>query len=159
MRLYLVQHGEARPEAVDPQRHLTDQGVRDTEKVADFLRPLSLSVAEVWHSGKPRARQTAELLAAAFSAREGVIHREGLAPKDPAGPVREAVEQSARDLMIVGHLPFLGKLAASLVVGDEARDVLAFRYAGVVCLERDDGGRDWKVAWMIAPDLLGAAPS
>lgn len=159
MRLYLVQHGEARPETVDPQRHLTDKGLHEVTRVAEFLRPLKLPVAAVWHSGKPRARQTAEVLAAALSAREGVVRREGLAPKDPAGPVRGAVGRAAEDLMIVGHLPSLGRLAALLVAGDESREVVAFRYGGVACLERDDGGGggDWKVAWMVTPDLLGDA--
>ena len=40
MRVYLVQHGESRPEEEDPQRRLTDEGVRNVQKVARFLRPL-----------------------------------------------------------------------------------------------------------------------
>jgi hypothetical protein len=44
--------------------------------------------------------------------------RNGLAPKDPVAPVKQAIEQSAGDLMIVSHLPF-GKLAALLVADNE----------------------------------------
>jgi phosphohistidine phosphatase len=156
MRLYLVQHGEAQPESVDPQRHLTERGRRDVEKVASFLRPLQLRVGTIWHSGKPRARQTADVLANSLASGAGTVERPGLAPNDPVEPVRDAVTKSQDDLVIVGHLPFFGRLAASLLTGGGTGDAVAFRYGGVVCLERqdDDAGGGWKVAWMIVPDLL-----
>ena len=50
-------------------------------------------------------------------------------------------------------MPFLGKLAALLVTGDEAMDVVSFQYGCVVCLERDDADV-CRVAWMLRPDLL-----
>jgi phosphohistidine phosphatase len=155
MRVYLVQHGESRPEEEDPQRRLTDEGVRNVQKVAQFLRPLGLKLETIWHSGKPRAQQTAEILAGAVSARQGMLQRNGLAPKDPVAPVKQAIEQSAGDLMIVGHLPFLGKLAALLVADNEEREIVAFRFGCVVCLERIEDG-PWKLAWMIVPALLSA---
>lgn len=153
MRLYLIQHGQALPKDVDPDRHLTDPGAADVKKVADFLRPLKLSVAAIWHSGKPRAQQTAEILAHAISSRQGVVQQDGLAPDDPVGPVRKTIEQSKEDLMIVGHLPFLSKLTAALITGDKSTDIVTFRYGGVVCLDRTDGNR-WTLAWLILPDLL-----
>jgi phosphohistidine phosphatase len=152
--LYLVQHGEALPEDADPDRHLSEKGAADVEKVARFLRPMKLSMAAVWHSGKPRAQQTAEVLAGALTKKPSVVQRDGLSPKDPVAPVRKAVEGLGEDLMIVGHLPLLGKLAASLVTGDKSVDVVTFRYGGVVCLENTDGGDGWTVAWMIVPDLI-----
>jgi hypothetical protein len=50
--------------------------------------------------------------------------------------VKQAIEQSAGDLMIVGHLPFLGKLAALLVADNEETEIVAFRFGCVVCVER-----------------------
>ena len=44
MRVYLVQHGQAKSEEEDPQRGLTDKGIGEVEKVADFLRPLELRI-------------------------------------------------------------------------------------------------------------------
>jgi len=125
--------------------------IRDVKKVARFLKPLSLSVAEVWHSGKARAAQTAEILAPALAGKAKLVRREGLAPKDAVQPVREAVERFGEDLMIVGHLPLLEKLAASLVTGDKADDVVGFQYGCIVCLDNatEEGG--WQVAWMIVP--------
>ena len=155
MRVYLVQHGEARPEEEDPQRRLTDEGFRNVQKVADFLRPLGLKLETIWHSGKDRARQTAEILGGALSASQGLLQRDGLAPKDPVAPVKQAIEQSVGDLMIVGHLPFLGKLASLLVADSQEPEIVAFKFGCVVCLERPEGGR-WKLAWMIVPALFNA---
>jgi phosphohistidine phosphatase len=154
MRLYLVQHGEAKAKELDPHRHLTEKGVRDTEKVAAFLKPLGLNVSVVWHSGKARAAQTAELLATALHPAQGVIQRDGLAPNDPIGPVAGAVRSADEDLMIVGHLPFLGKLASELVAGSEESDVVVFQNSGVVCLEPRGNG-NYRVRWIVTPELLG----
>ena len=95
MRVYLVQHGESRPEEEDPQRRLTDEGVRNVQNVARFLRPLGLKLETIWHSGKHRAQQTAEILAGAVSTSQGMRQRNGLAAKDPVAPVKQAIEQSA----------------------------------------------------------------
>ena len=153
MRLYLVQHGEAKTKDVDPERRLTDNGVRDVEKMAAFVRPLGLRVKAVWHSGKRRAAQTADILGAALIAAESVVQRDGLAPNHPVGPVRDELAQAAEDLMIVGHLPFLARLSSALVAGSESADVVAFQQGGVLCVERGDGGV-LRVRWMVIPELL-----
>jgi phosphohistidine phosphatase len=152
MRVYLVQHGESKSEEEDPQRRLTEKGISEVQNVANFLRPLKLTVDAVWHSGKARAQRTAELLAEAVGARDCVI-REALGPKDQVATTKEALEQTASDVMIVGHLPFLGKLAALLVTGSEENQIVEFQFASVVCIERRDQGQ-WQVAWMIRPALL-----
>jgi phosphohistidine phosphatase len=153
MRVYLVQHGESKPEAEDPQRRLTDKGIGEVQKVAKFLRPLKLAVDAVWHSGKARAQQTGELLAEAVGARDRVVQREGLGPKDQVATIKEALQQTGDDVMIVGHLPFLDKLVAVLVTGSEENQIVEFRFGSVVCIERRDDEK-WKVAWMIRPALL-----
>ena len=63
MKLYLVQHAKAASKETDPERSLTEEGLRDIRKVAEFIKPLDLSVDYLWHSGKNRAQQTAEILA------------------------------------------------------------------------------------------------
>ncbi|MGA8656901.1 MAG: phosphohistidine phosphatase SixA [Chthoniobacterales bacterium] len=153
MRLYLVQHGESKSEKEDPQRRLTDKGIGEAQNVANFLRPLKLAVDAVWHSGKARAQQTGELLAEAVGARDRLVQREGLGPKDQVATTKEALEQAGGDVMIVGHLPFLGKLVALLVTGSEENEIVEFHFGSVVCIERREDG-NWKVAWMIRPALL-----
>jgi len=153
MRLYLVQHGEAKSKEEDPDRPLTAKGADDVQRIARFLNPLGLGVRAIWHSGQARAAQTAGVLAGAVSATEGVTQREGLAPNDPVEPLAKALAELPDDVMIVGHLPFLGKLASVLVAGDESAGAVDFRPGGVVCLERGDQC-DWSVQWAVTADLL-----
>jgi phosphohistidine phosphatase len=154
MQIYLVQHGESEPEEIDPECRLTESGVESIRKVADFLRTSGgLEVDEIWHSGKPRAQQTAELLAASTRVgKEAVMHHDGLAPKDAVEPIKHELEQANRTLMNVGHLPFLGRLAAALLTGNADDDVVAFQYGCLVCLKRDTA--TWRLGWMIVPQLL-----
>jgi phosphohistidine phosphatase len=56
--------------------------------------------------------------------------------------------------MIVGHMPFVSRLAALLLTGFEAPPVVTFVNAGLVCLERTGDNR-WQVEWSVTPDLLG----
>ena len=67
MKLYLAQHGEACPKDIDPDRPLTDQGREDIERLAAFLARAGIEVERVIDSGKLRAAQTADLLAAAVA--------------------------------------------------------------------------------------------
>jgi len=151
MKVYLVQHGEPVPKETDPERPLTEKGRADARKVARLLGMSQVKVPEAWHSGKTRARETAEILAAAIEAE--VSKAEGLAPLDPVSPVRDKIEGRAEDLMLVGHLPFMARLASLLVLDNELPEIVAFRQGGIVCIEgREDGG--WRVAWMVVPDLL-----
>jgi phosphohistidine phosphatase len=151
MSAHRRQRGESKSEEENPQRHLTDRGIDEVRRVADFLRPLELAVDTVWHSGKTRAQQTGELLAEVLRAR--LVERAGLGPKYQVAATKQALEQVDGNLMIVGHMPFLGKLAALLVTGSEENEIVEFQFGSVLCMECRDRVK-WKVAWMITPALL-----
>lgn len=87
-QLYLVQHGKAATEAEDPARPLTAEGREDVKRVAACVAKLNLTVLTICHSGKLRAKQTAELFAQILApASIGEIG--GLAPlDDPIGKIR-----------------------------------------------------------------------
>ena len=106
----------------------------------------------VAHSGKLRAQQTAELLATALAPGTVPEIMTGLNPNDPVEPMARGIADWTSDVMLVGHLPFMGKLAARLVAGDERRPVAAFVPGTVVCLEQAEAG-DWVIAWMVRPEL------
>lgn len=154
MKLYLVQHGKAVSKEVDPARPLTGEGRRGVESVAEFIRPLKLSVAHLLHSDKKRAIETAEILANAIAVAEGKTQRQGLAPNDDVVPIADEIEGGDSDAMIVGHMPFLGKLASLLLTGDQESGCVVFRNGGIVCLNRTEENR-WQVEWIITPELLG----
>jgi phosphohistidine phosphatase len=111
-------------------------------------------VERVVHSGKRRAEQTADTLAAALAPGRLPAARAGLDPNDPThGVAREAAAWDD-DVMLVGHLPFMAGLASRLVVGREDAGVVAFQPGSVLCLERMD--QRWTIAWMTRPELVAA---
>jgi phosphohistidine phosphatase len=150
MYIYLIQHGEAKPENIDPDRSLTDKGVEDVIKTSNFMKNAGVKIDEIWHSTKLRAKQTAEIVAKAFSST--AIEIEGLKPNDPAAPFVEKIRKIDKDIAIVGHLPFLQKLASLLLTGSESNEVVLFKQGGLVCLQKSDSS--WCVACMITPDLI-----
>jgi phosphohistidine phosphatase len=152
MKLYLIQHGEAKSKAEDPQRPLTERGREDVVRVAAFAAGAGLQVGQIRHSGKRRAEETASLLADYLSPTEGVVAVSGLAPRDDVSPVAEALQGETQPVMLVGHLPFLDRLASLLVAGVAECSVVRFRMGGIVCLVREDG--NWAVGWMVTPDLI-----
>lgn len=154
MRLYLVQHGEALPKDVDPERPLSDRGRQDVERLAAFLADRGVHVPRVWHSGKTRARQTAEVLAARVAPGIGEEERAGLAPNDPTEAFAETLADEREDAMVVGHLPFMARLVSRLVTRDEDRPTVAYLPGSIVSLDRDDSGA-WAIAWMLRPELFG----
>lgn len=163
MTLYVAQHGEALPKDVDPDRPLSEQGRTDVQRVGATLARAGLAVPHVLHSGKTRARQSAELLAERLAAPGSTpVEREGLKATDPAGDLAATVASWGEDALIVSHLPLVGRLVARLVAGDEEREVVAFQPGTVACLEpgeegsgADGGG--WRLAWMLRPGLAAAS--
>lgn len=156
MRLLLAQHAEAFAKAQYPDRPLTEYGALQVMQVTEFLKPLDLAVDAVWHSGKTRALQTAKVLCKAVRCPRDITAQDGLGPDDDPAPIAAQIEQAGKDLMIVGHLPFLEILAALLLTGRPSPAPVKFQKAAVLCLEQGEQS-SWHVAWMITPALLEAA--
>jgi len=135
VRAYLVRHGEAKNADVDPERHLTDRGVLTVRGIAtEGTEALGVHPDRILHSGKARARQTAEIWAELAGV--DVAEADGLAPNDDPSVWRQRLEGESEDVMLVGHLPHLERLAGLLVTGDADRPVVGFPAGGLVCLER-----------------------
>lgn len=152
MRLYLVQHGLAVAASEDAARPLSAQGREDVTRTAGFLslfekpRP-----ARILHSGKLRAEQTAGMFAEAWGGLP-VEETMGLAPNDDPLIWAARCDSVGQELMLVGHLPHLQRLAGLLICGDAEREATRFRNGGVVCLERNEAG--WTILWQINPTLF-----
>ncbi len=151
MKLYLVQHGESKPEQEDPQRPLTDRGREEVSRVAVLAARIGVIPSGIYHSGKLRALQTAELLTAQI--RAPLRQVEGLAPNDPIEPWVARLVEETYDLMMVGHLPFMERLCSALLTGSPEVGVIRFRQGGMVCLERED--RRWRLLWVLWPEMQG----
>ncbi|MHC4534438.1 MAG: phosphohistidine phosphatase SixA [Planctomycetota bacterium] len=152
MKLYLVQHAKAASKDIDPARSLTEEGLGEIKKITSFIKPLNLSVDCLWHSGKKRAQQTAECLAEVITINKEHTARDGLAPNDDVKAIENKIMLLKQDIMIVGHLPFLSNLASLLVAGRDSSETVAFRNAGIVCLNCTDN--QWQLDWIIIPELL-----
>jgi len=154
MKLYLTQHGEAHSKEQDPNRPLTSKGVDDVERIALFLKQAGVQVKRIIHSGKLRAKQTAEQLAKQFASdieleTTGIIN-----PNDSPETFAWQSGSWEDDTLIVGHLPFLARLVSHLINGEEEPVMVAFQPGSVVCLERVKD-EQWVINWMIRPGLLG----
>ena len=113
MNLYLVRHGDAEHDGDDSLRPLSARGREEVERLGAYLAARGVRVAEIRHSPKLRAAQTAEILSSALNAPRA--QREGLMPNDDPRPLAADVGQATGDLMLVGHLPQLPLLAAVLL--------------------------------------------
>ncbi|MBN1834762.1 MAG: phosphohistidine phosphatase SixA [Spirochaetales bacterium] len=162
MRVYLVRHGEAKSKDEDPERGLTEQGRLQVEAVGRLISRDIRSVGSIWHSGKKRAAETAEILAGFLPGQEAAaqpVMLPGLSPEDPPGPIAAELRAGSEDVLLVGHLPFLDRLAL-LLIGADSRHVqrlLAFEPAAALCLERREEA--WLIAWFVSPPLGLAAGS
>jgi len=150
MKLYLVQHGLALPEEKDPKRPLSLEGRNETEKMANFLKLKNIHIACLWHSAKTRALETAEIILKAISCPQ-IRQRNDLNPLDPVEKLPQQILSLDKDLMIVGHLPHLEKLASLLLAGSESSEIISFKNSGVVCLEYSER---WRLSWMIISDII-----
>lgn len=155
MNIYLVQHGKPVPKEEDPERPLSAQGIEDVEKMAAFLIKAEIEVNEIFHSGKTRARQTAEIIASKLNPDKKPLEKRGLSPLDEVKIIAEEIEKIRNDLMIVGHLPYLAKLTSFLTTGNESNPIVSFQQGGVMCLEKREEG-NWSIAWMLIPGLIKA---
>ena len=153
MLLYLVQHAEAKKEEEDPARDLTAKGRRDISQVAGYLGKLNLGVSRVFHSGKTRAESTAHILAGSINPPPEVAAAGGLAPLDDPCIWASRIAKMDEDVMLVGHLPHLARLAGLLLLGDPEKNVINFKMAGMVCLRRLPAGQ-FVVEWMVIPEII-----
>lgn len=153
MNLYLVQHGIPKPETEDPQKPLSEIGKREVEKVAKVLRERGVKVYKILHSGKLRARETAEILGRYLEPQEGIFESEGLNPLDPPEIWANQLLNESKPFMLVGHLPHLQKLCSLLIIGNPEKPILKFRQGGVVALEKNER-EGWIISWVLYPDFL-----
>ena len=155
-KLFLVRHGEAVSGSENPDPPLSKDGENEVKKIAVFLARGRIGVTRIIHSDKARARETARHIVNTLGPDPSVeVAPSGLAPNDSTALVMEAIGQWTDNVMLVGHLPFLGRLASLLVLGAEDKPVVTFDPGTVVALNLLDDGR-WVIDWVLKPRMLGA---
>ncbi len=152
MALYVVQHGKSLAKDRDPRKGLSAEGITETERIAEVAKGYKVPVAGIVHSGKKRARQTAERFAAALLPQEGIAVHEGMNPLDDVRPFVERVSLD-QNIMLVGHLPFLERLIGLLVCNDPEHTIFKLQNSGIVCLDRIDPIPHAVIRWALMPTV------
>jgi phosphohistidine phosphatase len=143
--LYLVHHADAVPATVDPTRPLSTRGRAQAESVAARAAARGARPAAIRHSGKLRARQTAEIYWRASNPLATFSAARGLQPDDDPESICDELNEETADVMIVGHYPQLPALL-QLLLGPDA----VFPQHGIAALERTDAG--WVESWREGPN-------
>ena len=149
MGLYLVHHGDAVGPDVDSMRPLSDRGREATARLADAAARQGAKPDVVWHSGKLRSRQTAELFWRACNPLAAFAAMRGLQPADPPVWTRDRLAGETRSILLVGHMPHLPRLLSLLRGEDPERAPIAFPLHGCIALEQH--GDRWKEIWRLEP--------
>jgi phosphohistidine phosphatase len=152
MALYLVQHGKSLAKDKDPKKGLSQEGIAETERIAEVAKGYAVPVSEITHSGKTRARQTAEIFEAALKPSRGIHESSGLSPLDDVTVFADTID-STKDVMLVGHLPFMERLTAYLITGSFEKPVFKFQNSGIVCLDTDPATGSWVIKWTLMPHI------
>lgn len=153
MKLYLVRHGDALSHYEDSKRSLSQKGQEETVLIGDFLSRQNIEVSQIYHSEKERALQTASILANAMNNKPKIDVLKGLMPEDFIEPIAELCNALNEDVMLVGHLPFMGRLAAELLSERSDKPCIEFQTSAILCLDRP-ALFQWCVSWFISPNLL-----
>lgn len=152
MKAYFVQHASALSEDEDPKRPLSETGRKEAKATAKFAKSAGVTLGRIWHSGKNRAAETAEILADQLKPALGVRSSEELGPIDDVRDWAGRLVEMDHDVMLVGHLPYMERITSMLLVGDQDRKIIECHNAGIICLEYK--ADQWVVRWIVTPDLL-----
>ncbi len=158
MRLYLVRHGKAVIGAEQEDRPLSPRGRSDITAMANHLARQGVSIESCYHSTLSRARQSAEVLRAIVSPSCPLKELPGI---EPWGDIKAFTDLAARwdeDVMVCGHEPFMGMVAARLLCGDAHAARLEVKTGTVMAFERRLAGSDrkplWALRWMLTPRMV-----
>jgi phosphohistidine phosphatase len=145
--IYLVHHGEAVGPEVESTRPLSERGRGAVLLLADEAARRGVKPESIWHSGKLRARQTAEAFWKVCNPFATLTAERGLQPTDPPMWMCDRLNGETREILLVGHMPNLPRLLRVLVGDDPDTSTVTFPLHGLVALDVD--GDRWQERWRI----------
>jgi phosphohistidine phosphatase len=145
--IYLVHHAAALEADIDAQRPLSSEGRAHAERLAIEAAGRGVRPVAMWHSGKLRARQTADAFRSACNPSAEFSAIRGLQPTDPPEWIRDRLVSEEREILLAGHFPSLPRILHLLVSGAMDGGADEFPLHGLVALERREGL--WVVKWTI----------
>jgi len=146
MNLYLMRHGVAVAAddpavAQDSERSLSNKGMKRMRRAARGLQHLKIPFGAVLTSPVLRARQSAEIVAAALSMEAQLEETSGLAPESTVEHLLFSLTryQDREHLLLVGHEPLLSRTMASLLCGSSGKIMEIAVRKGSLCRIEVDG--------------------
>jgi len=146
MRLCLVHHGDAVGPEIDARRPLSAWGRESVERLAAEAAARGVKPAVIWHSGKLRAKETAEAFWRACNPFAELSATRDLQPDDQPQRMRDRLRGESRDILIAGHYPHLPRLLRLLL-----NDAAFLPQNGVVALISNDEGETFSEEWRRDP--------
>jgi phosphohistidine phosphatase len=150
MFVYLVHHGHSVKSGVDPQRPLSRLGRDQADALSGRAAARGVRPDVIWHSGKLRAKQTADAYWRACNPLAEPCATRWMQPDDPLR-LADLLQVETRDLMVVGHMPHLDRLLRRLVEAEPQAG--SFPVNGVVAVDRIETG--WTERWRLEADAGG----
>jgi phosphohistidine phosphatase len=159
--IYLVRHGvaaELGPEFPnDDDRPLTSDGTERMRVQAAGLRELRVQPDRILTSPLVRAAQTAEILAAGLACTAPLVTVDALRPGGRYDALLAALGRLGNDrsVILVGHMPSIGEIAARLV---GAKEPLAFKKGATCCIQTNGlpPTGAGQMVWFLPPRALRA---
>lgn len=148
MDLILWRHADAKYGTPDLSRELTEKGRKQAEKMALFLRERLPTDTRILVSPAVRTQQTIAALTDRFT----------LTPAIAPGASVHAVLQATGwpnaegTVLVVGHQPTLGSVAAKILGSGEAS--LRLKKSALWWLRRPEGSFETTLRLVITPDFL-----
>ncbi len=149
-----MRHATAEANGAGLERALSEIGLMEASKVADFVgQGNKVKVKVILHSGKLRAHQSADIIASRLNPTPRVMEGNGLDPNaDPEVWIDRALAME-ENVLLVGHLPHLSRLTSCLLNQDESKETVDFPPAALVCLSRHEEGK-FLLDWKVTPEVL-----
>lgn len=157
MRLLLIRHGSAEMSPDDDARRLTEFGRMEVASIAQWIKQLHFDQPAIWHSEKIRTQETAAIILDGTGWDSELSEVEGLRPSSPVEPMAVRIAAEDRDLVVVGHMPFMSAMASELVTGGQLETYWNFETCAALCLERIGAGQ-WVVCGLTMPSQLPISP-
>jgi phosphohistidine phosphatase len=133
MKVYLMQHALAYPAEEDRERPLSPAGVAQAKAAAKVIKRLGLNFDLIVASPKRRAHQTAALIAEGIRyPHSDILTSEAILPDQLPQDLLDLLQKEATEsqILVIGHMPQLAKLARELMQGGE----LLIENAGLTCI-------------------------
>jgi phosphohistidine phosphatase len=153
LKIYLVHHVDALSAEQDPQRHISEKGKAQADRLGTRLRAIGVSPVSILHSDKQWTIDTAQRIAAKLGMEDRAVKAAyPINTGDPLAPFMAEIAAAGGDIMMCGHVEFLERAAAKLACGDERNKVVEFKPGNgtVVCLEGES--ENWVITFMWRQD-------